>query len=165
MVKKEKTGHEETQIDDLDAFEEWEGDDEAHEEEVPLETEPAPKMKEAEEVEEELDFGAFEGSDEEEPLPTAAPEEVKPEEIVAEEDFADSLVDLAPDVPVNLVAIIGKANTTVGDLMKTRVGSVIDLGRPPGETVDLVANRRLIARGELVDMDGQLGVRILKIVK
>lgn len=163
MVKKKDTGHEETQIDDLDAFEEWEAGDDAPQEEAAPESEPAPKEEAA--GEEELDFGAFESPPEEEAAPQAVPEKSQSEGVVSEEDFADSLLDLAPDVPVNLVAIIGKANTTVGDLVKTRVGSVIDLGRPPGETVDLVANRRLIARGELVDMDGQLGVRILKIVK
>jgi flagellar motor switch protein FliM len=79
--------------------------------------------------------------------------------------FADELARLAPDVPVNLVAVIGKMTTDVGALIKYRVGEVIDLGRTPGETVDLVANGRLIARGELVEMEGKMGVRILKMVR
>jgi len=174
MVKKKKET-EQTQIDDLDAFEEWEGDDDLDldlEDDTPVPTAGEDGVLAAGE---ELDLPDFEEKvSEEKPAPKAkgkgkakakpkAPASVKEE--VTEEEFADALMDLAPDVPVNLVAVIGKSTTNVGDLMKTRVGNVIDLGRPPGETVDLVANGRLIARGELVEMDGQLGVRILKMVK
>lgn len=77
----------------------------------------------------------------------------------------DDLGALAPDVPVALVAVVGKARTTVGDLVGLRMGQVINLGRAPGETVDLVANGRLVARGELVEMDGKMGVRILKLIR
>lgn len=83
----------------------------------------------------------------------------------AAKTLADELVELSPDVPVNLVAVVGKTTTTVGDLIKYRIGQVVDLGRSPGETVDVVANGRLIARGELVEMDGKMGVRILKMVR
>ncbi len=156
MEKKEGEMHEDTQIDDLEAFEEWgESEKEA--------TGAAPSG--------EMSFSPYE-----ERLPEERPvsEEGKgagaestpasPAAPVAYE-MADSLINLAPDVPVNLVAVIGKTTTTVGELMKFRMGHVVELGRPPGESVDVVANGRLIARGELVDIDGQLGVRILKMVK
>ncbi len=161
MAKKVKKGQEETQKEDLDAFEEWEAGEEP--EEMPgeeaFEEEPAEEI-----AEEEMDFSDLEAAPEK---PAGArPKAGQPrEEEVSEEEFADSLMDLAPDVPINLVAVIGKTQSNVSELMKTRIGSVIDLGRPPGETVDLVANGRLIARGELVEMEGQLGVRILKMVK
>ena len=77
-------------------------------------------------------------------------------------DIANDISDLSPDVPVNLVAVIGKVTINVGELVKLHLGSVIDLGRSPGESVDLVANGRLIAKGELVDIDGKLGVKIIK---
>lgn len=95
---------------------------------------------------------------------TAVPED-EPDSKPVGKDFSDELAELAPDVPVNLVAVIGKTRTNVGELLKIRIGKVIALGRAPGETVDLVANNRLIARGELVEMDGKLGVRILKMVR
>lgn len=99
------------------------------------------------------------------------PESLAPEEgagragTTPDRSLADEMAELSPDVPVNLVAVVGKTVTSVGDLVKVRLGQVIDLGRAPGETVDLVANGRLIARGELVEMDGKLGVRILKMVR
>lgn len=165
MVKRKKKvdkGHEETQKEDLDAFEEWEAGEEPAPEAPPEPEEEAPAEVPAEVplAEEDLDFADLEAPPEE--AKKAAPAVA---EAVSEEEFSESLMNLAPDVPVNLVAVIGKTTSNVGDLMKTKAGGVIDLGRPPGETVDLVANGRLIARGELVEMDGQLGVRILKMVK
>jgi flagellar motor switch protein FliN/FliY len=149
------------QADDLEAFEEWEGDDTERSAEAPLE-EGGPQG-----ADDELDFLSLDEKETDPALkagaPAAAPAEEEPED--AAQQFAESLLELAPDMPVNLVAVIGKMQMSVGDLMKCRLGQVLDLGRPPGETVDVVANGRLIARGELVDMDGQLGVRILKMVK
>ena len=161
MVKKKKVDQEDTEREDIDAFEEFEaGDDDLDAE---LEADLEDDLEDDEEPLEELEVPGLE-----EPPAAAAPKapaKGKAQKAVTEEEFSETLLDLAPDVPVNLIAVIGKSSTNVGDLMKTRVGAVIDLGRPPGETVDLVANGRLIARGELVEMDGQLGVRILKMVK
>ncbi len=163
MVKREEKKAEDTQIDDIEAFEEFEAS-----EEIPEEEELTPSGKEAKEQaeileeEEPLDFSDLEAPIQE---PKPKPEGAKGEEPVEAESFPESLLELAPEVPVNLVAVIGKTTTSVGDLMALRMGQVIDLGRPPGETVDVVVNGRLIARGELVDMDGQLGVRILKMVR
>jgi len=153
MTKSKGKKGDDTQINDLEAFEEWEGGIEPEEAAPAAEEEKSPM-----EQEEELDFSGFERMEAEPEKPAAAPAE-------ALDEFPDALAGLAPDVPVSLVAVIGKTSTSVGDLLKLRQGHVVELGRPPGETVDVVANGRLIARGELVDIDGQLGVRILKMVK
>ncbi len=79
--------------------------------------------------------------------------------------MSEELLKVAPDIPVNLVAVIGKVNTSVAELIELRQGYVVDLKRPPAETVDLVANGKLVARGELVEIDGRLGVRIEKLVR
>lgn len=83
----------------------------------------------------------------------------------SEAPLEDEVLQMSADVPVHLVAVIGRTTTSVKDLMNYHMGQVIDLGRPPGETVDLVASGRLFARGELVDIDGKLGVRIVKLIK
>jgi len=82
-----------------------------------------------------------------------------------EGDFSSGLAELAADVPVNLVAVIGKIKTNVGQVMGYDVGSVIDFKRPPDDRVDIVANGRLIAKGQLVEVDGKLGVKILRLLK
>lgn len=74
-----------------------------------------------------------------------------------------SMAGLAEDVPVQVVAVLGKKSVTVGDLISMKKGEVVELNRFPNEAVDLVANGKLMAKGELVEIDGKLGVRIIKI--
>jgi flagellar motor switch protein FliN len=70
---------------------------------------------------------------------------------------------LAADVPVQVVAVMGKKTITVRDLVDMKKGQVVELNRFPNEAIDLVANGKLMAKGELVEIDGKLGVRIIKI--
>ena len=83
----------------------------------------------------------------------------------APKKFDHAALDLAPDVPVQVIAVMGKRGISVKELMELRMGQVIDLKRPPNETVDIVVNGKLFARGELVEIDGKLGVKILKLAK
>ena len=80
-------------------------------------------------------------------------------------DFVDEAVNMADDVSVKLVAVLGRKNLVLKDLLKLKVGQAIDLERAPNEFVDLVANGKLVAKGELVEIDGKLGVRIIKMIK
>lgn len=153
--------------DDLDVFEEFEVQGGAEEVTMSGKLPRAASREEAPQGED-----AFPGLDEEQETTERASKLVASAHDVAPEvsppvvrTLADELAELAPDVPVTLVAVVGKATVSVGDLIRYRVGQAIDLGRAPGETVDLVANGRLIARGELVEMDGKMGVRILKLVR
>lgn len=132
--------------EDVAAFEEWE------KKEGGKAAPPKEKLKPADD-----DVGADDGFD------GLGEPELEP--VKAAASLADELMDLSPDIPINLVAVIGKTTISIAELVKYRVGQTIDLKRAPGETVDLVANGRLIARGELVEMDGKMGVRILKMVR
>lgn len=69
------------------------------------------------------------------------------------------------DVPVKVKAVLGGARVPVGELIQMRSGSVLELDRRVGEPVDVFVNGRLIARGELVLIDGLLGVTLTEIVK
>jgi flagellar motor switch protein FliN/FliY len=75
--------------------------------------------------------------------------------------------DLAPvfDVPVNISAVLGKANMSVAQLLKLNAGSVLELDRKVGEAIDIYVNNRLVARGEVVVVDDQLGVTMTEIIK
>ena len=81
------------------------------------------------------------------------------------EELTDEVVAMSDDVPVKLVAVLGRKNMVLKDLLKLKVGQAINLERAPNEFVDLVANGKLIARGELVEIDGKLGVRVIKMIK
>lgn len=78
-----------------------------------------------------------------------------------------SASDLAAvyDVPVRVVAVLGRTRMEVGELLALQEGAVIDLDRKVGEAVDILVNDRLVARGELVLLDNQLGITMTEIVK
>ena len=68
-------------------------------------------------------------------------------------------------VTVEVSVWIGKARRTFGDLAKLRRGDVIELDRAVGAPVDIVLNREVVlARGEVVDVGDEYGVRITEIV-
>jgi flagellar motor switch protein FliN len=69
------------------------------------------------------------------------------------------------EIPVKVQAVLGGARMQINQLLSTKVGSVIELDRRVGEPVDVVVNDRLIARGELVLIDGSLGITLTEIVK
>jgi len=69
------------------------------------------------------------------------------------------------NVPVKISAVLGKTKIDVAKLRQLQAGAVIELDRKVGEPIDLYVNDRLIARGELVMIDGSLGVTMTEIVK
>ncbi len=58
---------------------------------------------------------------------------------------------------------LGRFESSNRELMGFHVGQVIDLRRSPYEPVDLVVDGRVFAKGELVEIDGQMGIRIVKL--
>ena len=75
--------------------------------------------------------------------------------------------DLAPvfDVPVNISAVLGRANMSVAQLLQLGAGSILELDRKVGEAIDIYVNNRLVARGEVVVVDERLGVTMTEIIK
>ena len=67
-------------------------------------------------------------------------------------------------VEVNVSVEIGRTKATVKDLLALQVGSVIELDRPAGSPVDLLANNTLIAKGEIVVIDDEFALRITQIL-
>ncbi len=75
--------------------------------------------------------------------------------------------DLQPvfDVPVSVQAVIGKTKMEVSELLRLAPGSVLELDRRVGEAIDIYVNSRLVARGEVVVIEDQLGVTMTEIIK
>jgi flagellar motor switch protein FliN/FliY len=67
------------------------------------------------------------------------------------------------DVLVELTVEIGRTQMTVGETLELRPGSVVTLERMAGEPVDLLVNGRRIARGEVVVVDEEFGLRVTEI--
>lgn len=68
------------------------------------------------------------------------------------------------DVPMVVEAEMGRTHKTVRDILKITEGSVIEFDKEAGEPVDLMVNGKVIARGEVVEIDGNYGVRIRELI-
>lgn len=75
-----------------------------------------------------------------------------------------SMQDLE-DVPVTISAVLGKKKINVASLLALGEGAIIDIDRKVGEPIDLYINDTLIARGELVMVDGTLGVSMTEVIQ
>ena len=73
--------------------------------------------------------------------------------------------DLGPlfDVPVELSVEIGRTTMSIRETLAIAPGSIIALNRMSGEPVDLLVNGRRIARGEVVAIDEEFGLRVTEV--
>jgi flagellar motor switch protein FliN/FliY len=69
------------------------------------------------------------------------------------------------DVPMEISVEIGRTRMTVGETLQLRAGSIVTLERLAGEPVDLLVNGTPIARGEVVIVDEEFGLRVTEIVE
>ncbi|WP_404406758.1 flagellar motor switch protein FliN [Pelagibacterium halotolerans] len=69
------------------------------------------------------------------------------------------------DVPVRISVVLGRTKMPVANLLKMDVGTVVELDRQVGEAIDIYVNDRLVARGEIVLVEGRLGVTMTEIIK
>lgn len=69
------------------------------------------------------------------------------------------------NVDVEVTAVLGTAIMPISQILKLGRGAVVELDRRVGEDIELHANNRLIARGEIVVIEDQLGVTMTEIVK
>jgi flagellar motor switch protein FliN len=73
-------------------------------------------------------------------------------------------LDLLADVEMQVTAELGRTRMTVRDLLSLTPGSVVELDRLAGSPVDVLVNGTLVARGEVVVIDEEFGVRISEII-
>ena len=72
---------------------------------------------------------------------------------------------LLRDLPVQIVCEIGRVTLTAREILDLHAGTVIQVGRPLAGPIDLTAGGRVIARGELVDVEGEIGIRIAEVTE
>lgn len=73
-------------------------------------------------------------------------------------------LDRLHDVPVELAVEIGRTRMTIGETLALGPGAIVTLNRLAGEPVDLLVNGKPIARGEVVVVDEEFGLRITEVV-
>lgn len=77
---------------------------------------------------------------------------------------AGRTLDVLMDIDLPLVVRFGRTDLPLKTLTEMGPGSVIDLGRSPDEPVDLLISNRVVARGDVVIVAGQYGVRVRDVV-
>lgn len=73
-------------------------------------------------------------------------------------------VDLLSEVEMTVTVELGRARMRVRDLLRLTDGSLVELGRGIGDAVDVLVNGSVIAHGDVVVVDDELGVRITDFV-
>ncbi|WP_029689044.1 flagellar motor switch phosphatase FliY [Thermoanaerobacter sp. A7A] len=73
-------------------------------------------------------------------------------------------LELILDVPLTITVELGKTKKLIKDILELGEGSIIELDKLAGEPVDILANGKYIAKGEVVVIDENFGVRIIDIV-
>ena len=93
--------------------------------------------------------------------------EGSPDEVPPRRPAAGRSEDLGAvyDIPVQLSAVLGKTTMPVSQLLRLGRGAVVELDRKVGESIDILVNNRLVARGEVVILDDRLGVTMTEIIK
>lgn len=81
-----------------------------------------------------------------------------------QDDAPPSRIDLILDVTLPIAVELGRARMQIQDILKLAPGSVIELDKSAGDPVDLYINDRPIAKGEVVVIDENFGVRLTSIV-
>ena len=74
-------------------------------------------------------------------------------------------LDLLRDVDLSMTVELGRVTLKVRDLLRLGEGSVVELNRPAGAPVDVLVNGSLVARGEVVVVDDELGVRVTELFR
>ena len=73
-------------------------------------------------------------------------------------------LDIVMDIPLEVSVELGRKRMSIRDILDLGSGSIVELDRVAGEPVDLLVNGRLVARGEVVVIEDNFGVRITEIV-
>lgn len=73
-------------------------------------------------------------------------------------------IDLLLDVELPVAVSFGRAQLPLKDVIKLTTGSIVELNRAVSEPVDVIVNNCVIARGEVVVVEGNFGIRIRQVI-
>ncbi|RSL32847.1 flagellar motor switch phosphatase FliY [Salibacterium salarium] len=68
------------------------------------------------------------------------------------------------DIPLDVTVELGRTQRSIKDILEFTQGSIIELDKLAGEPVDILVNQKLVAKGEVVVIDENFGVRVTDIV-
>jgi flagellar motor switch protein FliN/FliY len=71
---------------------------------------------------------------------------------------------LLADIPLRLSVEVGSTSLRLSELMDLNAGSVVELDRQANEMLDIMVNGTLVAKGEVVTVNGKFGIRVVDVV-
>lgn len=104
---------------------------------------------------------------------TAAPEaEARPKPAIPKKDKDTNRkngalskdMDFLLDIPLEITVELGRTKMLINELLHLGQGSVIELSKLAGETLEIFANQKLVARGEVVVVNEKYGIRLSEII-
>ena len=106
---------------------------------------------------------AIAGSDESAAMPESdAPQKSK--SVGAADGKPTGNMEFLLDIPLEISVELGRTKILINELLKLGQGSVLELSKLAGETLEILANRKLIARGEVVVVNEKYGIRLTEII-
>ena len=86
----------------------------------------------------------------------------KPLESSAKDDSVN--MEFVLDIPLEITVELGRTKMLINDMLKLGQGSVIELTKLAGESLEILANQKPIARGEVVVVNEKYGVRLTEVI-
>ncbi len=87
------------------------------------------------------------------------------DEVSKNDQVPDTKLEALLDVKVEISAVLGTAIMPIAQILKLGRGAVVELNRTVDEDIEVHANNRLVAHGEVVVVDGNLGVNLTKTIQ
>ena len=82
-----------------------------------------------------------------------------------ESDKPTTEMEALMDVEVEITAVLGTSMMPISQILKLGRGAVVELNRSVGEDIEVHANNRVVAMGEVIVVDDRLGVTMTEIIK
>lgn len=111
------------------------------------------------------------GMMDEAPAPAPAPKKAAPKAAAADSmmddissDYSRKNIEVLLDVPLDVVVELGRSEMPIQNILELGPGSIVELNRLSGEPINIMVNGKLVAKGEVVVVDENFGVKITSII-
>ena len=74
-------------------------------------------------------------------------------------------IELIMDVPLEVTVELGRTNKSIKEILDFSPGTIIELDKLAGEPIDVLVNGKFVAKGEVVVIEENFGIRVTEIIK
>ena len=74
-------------------------------------------------------------------------------------------IDLIMDVPLEVTVELGRTKKSIAEILDFAPGTIIELDKIAGEPIDVLVNGKFVAKGEVVVIEENFGIRVTEIIK